>query len=191
MNNIKLLKKLILTSLLMFAFAFALVPLYDVFCDITGLNGKPEMQQAALSNKVDSSRTVTVTFITHAQSGAPFKVSAKQYSLDVSPGEMERVEFVANNLANTDKVMQAIPSVAPGRAAKYLHKVSCFCFNQQPLKAKGGADLPLLFYLDETLPSDIQEVTLSYTIYDITDSVSPQVAKNNMGNGELNNENSI
>ena len=112
----------------------------------------------------------------HAQAGAPFKVKAKRYSVDVSPGEMERIEFIAQNLSSSNKIMQAVPSVAPGRAAKYLHKVSCFCFNQQPLTSKGSADLPLLFYLDETLPNDIHEVTLSYTIYDITADVEGKVA---------------
>ncbi len=191
MNNVKLLKKLILTSLLMFAFAFALVPLYDVFCDITGLNGKPNMEQAQVSAQSDESRSVRVTFITHAQAGAPFKVKAKRYSVDVSPGEMERIEFIAQNLSSSNKIMQAVPSVAPGRAAKYLHKVSCFCFNQQPLTSKGSADLPLLFYLDETLPNDIHEVTLSYTIYDITADVEGKVASNRKRDGELVNENSI
>ena len=121
MENLKLLRKLIITSLLMFAFAFALVPLYDVFCDITGLNGKPNMEQAQASDQHDDSRLITVSFITHAQAGAPFKVKAKRYSVDVSPGEMKRIEFVASNLSGSDKIMQAIPSVAPGRAAKYLH----------------------------------------------------------------------
>ena len=186
-----LLKKLLLACIGMFGFAFALVPLYDVFCDITGLNGKPNMEQAAKSDNKDASRVVTVSFITHAQSGAPFKVKAKRYSVDVSPGEMERIEFVAQNLSSSDKIMQAVPSVAPGRAAKYLHKVSCFCFNQQPLTSQGSADLPLLFYLDETLPNDIHEVTLSYTIYDITEAINGQVASNSKKNGELNNENSI
>ena len=111
--------------------------------------------------------------------------------MDVHPGEVIQTEYLAFNQSGEDLVGQAVPSVSPGTGAAYFNKIECFCFNQQPLKAKGGADLPLLFYLDETLPSDIQEVTLSYTIYDITDSVSPQVAKNNMGNGELNNENSI
>ena len=191
MDNIKLLKKLILASCLMFAFAFALVPLYDVFCDITGLNGKPNMEQAKASGRKDETRLVTVSFITHKHASVPFKVKAERYSVDVSPGEMKRIGFVASNLSNSDKVMQAIPSVAPGRAAKYLHKVSCFCFNQQPLPSLSSADLPLLFYLDEALPDDIYEVTLSYTIYDITDEINGQVVSNSKITGELDSENSI
>ena len=81
--------------------------------------------------------------------------------------------------------------LAPGRAAKYLHKVSCFCFNQQPLPSLSSADLPLLFYLDEALPKILQELTLSYTIYDITDEINGQVVSNSNITGELQSENSI
>ena len=190
MEHVTLLKKLVLAALLMFAFAFALVPLYDVFCDITGLNGKPNMEQAPQSKQSDDTRTITVSFITHAHAGAPFKVKAKRYSLDVSPGEMKQMAFIANNLSNQNKIMQAVPSVAPGRAAKYLHKVSCFCFNQQPLESLGSAELPLLFYLDETIPDDIHEVTLSYTIYDITQELS-QHAYHTVSDGEMTDESSI
>ncbi|MFY8326685.1 cytochrome c oxidase assembly protein [Pseudoalteromonas sp. ZZD1] len=168
MNHAPLLKRLVLICLGMFAFAFALVPLYDVFCDITGLNGKPSLEQAKQSTQVVESRQVDVSFTTHAQSGAPFEVQSQQYSVVVKPGAMREVLFKAKNLSNEDKVMQAVPSVSPGKAAKYLHKMACFCFDQQPLKAGEEVEFTLLFYVDTALPDDVEELTLSYTVFDIS-----------------------
>ena len=175
MNHAPLLKKLLLACLGMFAFAFALVPLYDVFCDVTGLNGKPSLEQAKESETVSIDRQVDVSFTTHAQSGAPFDVQSAQYSVVVQPGAMREVKFTAKNTSNNDKVMQAIPSVSPGKAAKYLHKIACFCFDQQPLKAGEEVEFTLLFYVDTELPDDVEELTLSYTVFDISGHV---VAKN-------------
>lgn len=171
MSHAPLLKKLILACLAMFAFAFALVPLYDVFCDITGLNGKPSMEQAKQSDMVDQQRDVDVSFTTHAQGGAPFQVKSKQYQVSVKPGAMSEVLFTAKNTSDEDKVMQAIPSVSPGKAAKYLHKIACFCFDQQPLKAGQEVEFKLLFYVDNELPEEVQELTLSYTVFDISGQV--------------------
>ncbi|MFC3034855.1 cytochrome c oxidase assembly protein [Pseudoalteromonas fenneropenaei] len=175
MMHSALLKKLVLASLGMFAFAFALVPLYDVFCDITGLNGKPDLTVAAASESVDTSRQIAVSFTTHAQQGAPFSVQAQQFQVEVKPGEIMRVDFVAQNLSQESRVMQAIPSVSPGLASKYLHKMECFCFNQQPMQAGQKQTFPLLFYVDTELPTEIQELTLSYTLFDITDKAQWQV----------------
>ena len=95
MNHAPLLKKLLITCLLMFAFAFAMVPLYDVFCDVTGLNGKPSLEKASASESINTQRQVDVSFTTHAQSGAPFKVQSEQYSVAVQPGAMREVKFSA------------------------------------------------------------------------------------------------
>ncbi|CCQ12719.1 Cytochrome oxidase biogenesis protein Cox11-CtaG,copper delivery to Cox1 [Pseudoalteromonas luteoviolacea B = ATCC 29581] len=170
-----LLKKLIIACLAMFAFAFALVPLYDVFCQVTGLNGKPSLEVAKASSRVDENRLVDVSFTTHAQQGAPFDVSAEQFKVTVKPGEVTKVAFSAANLSQQARVMQAIPSVSPGIASKYLHKMACFCFNQQPMKAGEKQDFELMFYVDTALPSEIEELTLSYTLFDITEQ-SQQVA---------------
>ncbi|WP_165722798.1 MULTISPECIES: cytochrome c oxidase assembly protein [unclassified Pseudoalteromonas] len=176
MTHAPLLKRLVLICIGMFAFAFALVPLYDVFCDVTGLNGKPSLEQAEQSTQIVQNREVGVSFTTHAQSGAPFEVKSKEYSVVVKPGAMREVMFSAKNNSNLDKVMQAVPSVSPGKAAKYLHKIACFCFDQQPLKAGEELEFKLLFYVDTVLPSDIEELTLSYTVFDISEQL---VASNN------------
>ena len=176
MTHAPLLKRLVLICIGMFAFAFALVPLYDVFCDVTGLNGKPSLEQAEQSTQIIQNREVGVSFTTHAQRGAPFEVKSKEYSVVVKPGAMREVMFSAKNNSNLDKVMQAVPSVSPGKAAKYLHKIACFCFDQQPLKAGEELEFKLLFYVDTALPSDIEELTLSYTVFDISEQL---VARNN------------
>lgn len=167
-----LLKRLIIISSLMFVFAFALVPLYDVFCQVTGLNGKPSMKQAKTSESVNTMQQVDVGFITHAQAGAPFKVTSENQRMTVNTGEMNKITFKASNLSDQDLVMQAVPSVSPGLAAQYLHKVECFCFQQQPIKAMESVDMTLLFYVDEELPIEIEEMTLSYALFDISEKIN-------------------
>ncbi|RZM75573.1 cytochrome c oxidase assembly protein [Pseudoalteromonas rubra] len=164
-----LLRKLLLLVLGMFAFAFALVPLYDVFCDITGLNGKVELTAAEASEEQDLARKVDVSFTTHTQGQAPFKVQAETYQVTVTPGTLTEVSFTAENLSVDARIMQAIPSVSPGMAAKYLHKLACFCFDQQSMQARQKMSFTLRFYVDTELPTDIAELTLAYTLYDITD----------------------
>jgi cytochrome c oxidase assembly protein subunit 11 len=183
MGHYALLKKLLLFALTMFAFAFALVPLYDVFCDLTGLNGKPSLEVAKESEQVSNIRTVDVSFTTHAQQSAPFAVKSKQYMVQVKPGEMKEVIFYAKNLSHNARVMQAVPSVSPGKAAKYLHKMACFCFDKQTFAPSEQLEFKLLFYVDTELPDDVKELTLSYTVFDISDSVqaNTNVAKANFG----------
>jgi len=166
-KHTKLFKKLVLASIGMFAFAFALVPLYDVFCDITGLNGKPSLERAKVSAEVDLNRQVDVGFLTHVQNDAPFNVTVDQALVTVKPGEMNQVMFSAHNLSNESRTMQAVPSISPGLAAQYMHKVECFCFTQQILQPGETVDLTLLFYIDTEIATEIKELTLSYTVFDI------------------------
>jgi cytochrome c oxidase assembly protein subunit 11 len=166
-----LLKRLVVISGLMFGFAFALVPLYDVFCQVTGLNGKPSMEKAKVSESVNTSQQVDVDFLTHAKEGSPFKVTTESQRLTVNIGEMNKVTFIARNLSDQDRVFQSVPSVSPGLAAQYLHKVQCFCFEQQALKANEKIEMTLLFYVDEELPIEIEEMTLSYALFDITEKI--------------------
>ena len=172
-NNMrKTTRKLLLVVLLMFGFGFAMVPLYDVFCDITGLNGKTKNQAAEQSNHgIDYSRTVTVQFISRTSSGMPWQFQPMINEIRVHPGEVKVIKFYAKNQATFDTVGQAVPSVSPGQAAVYFQKIECFCFNQQPLKAQDSVEMALQFYIDRDLPQDITTLTLSYTLYDITPKV--------------------
>ncbi len=166
----KTVKQLLLVVFAMFGFGFALVPLYDVFCDITGLNGKTNTVAAIYTaDGIDSSRTITVQFITHNAKQIPWKFKPVVHEIKVHPGERKFVNFYAKNNANYEIVGQAVPSVSPGAAANYFQKIECFCFTQQPLKAGEEVEMGLQFYVDIELPNKITTLTLSYTLYDITD----------------------
>ena len=172
-NNNKTVKKLLLVVVAMFGFGFALVPLYDVFCDITGLNGKTnDTAVAYTASSVDKTRTVKVQFITRNAKGIPWEFEPVINEINVHPGEMKLVSFYAKNNASHDIVGQAVPSVSPGLAANYFHKIECFCFTQQPLSAGKDIEMSLQFYVDLELPTDINTLTLSYTLYDITEKSS-------------------
>jgi len=171
-TNSQVIKKLLLIVFGMFGFGFALVPLYDVFCDITGLNGKTNGTAVSYTaDGVDTSRTVTVQFITRMAKGIPWQFEPVVNEVDVHPGEVKFVNFYAKNESMRDIVGQAVPSVSPGMAASYFQKIECFCFTQQPLKANEDVEMGLQFYVDVDLPLEITTLTLSYTLYDITGSV--------------------
>ncbi|MGB7994558.1 cytochrome c oxidase assembly protein [Photobacterium halotolerans] len=161
----KSLLSLILLSLGMFGFAFALVPLYDVFCEVTGINGKTSNQAAIASEQVDDKRTVTVEFMAYINPGMAWRFEPEVTRLVVHPGETYKVLYSAQNLTQTATVGQAVPSVSPGLGAQYFNKIECFCFNRQPLAAGASAELPLLFYIDPKLPEDINTLTLAYTLF--------------------------
>lgn len=168
-NIQKTAKKLVLVVFAMFGFGFAMVPLYDVFCEITGLNGKTADTAAQVNDKgVDDSRLVTVQFISHLAKGIPWQFEPMVREIQVHPGEMKLVKFYAKNESHSPIIGQAVPSVSPGQAALYFQKIECFCFNHQPLQASEDVEMALQFYVDPELPDDISTLTLSYTLYDVT-----------------------
>ena len=168
--NSKVIKKLVLVIFGMFGFGFALVPLYDVFCDITGLNGKTnDVAVVYADDGIDTSRTITVQFITRTAKSIPWKFEPVTNEIKVHPGEMNFVNFYAKNKSSRAIVGQAVPSVSPGIAAGYFQKIECFCFTQQPLQACDDVEIGLQFYVDLEIPSEITTLTLSYTLYDISD----------------------
>ncbi|RKF13140.1 cytochrome c oxidase assembly protein [Alginatibacterium sediminis] len=167
-TNARLVSKLSIAVVLMFGFGYALVPLYDVFCKITGINGKTEKQASAVSTNVDQQRLINVEFITYVNKDLAWDFDAVTQKVSVHPGESITVNFSATNLSHETTVVQAVPSVSPGRGASYLKKVSCFCFEQQSLAAGESVDMPLLFYVSPDLPSDISTLTLAYTMFPIS-----------------------
>jgi cytochrome c oxidase assembly protein subunit 11 len=158
--------RLVIAAVLMFGFGFALVPLYDIFCEITGINGKTAGQVERIEQVVDTSRTVTVQFVTTNNAGMPWEFEALQEEIQIHPGEWTQVEFWASNPTANDMVGQAVPSVSPSEAASHVQKTECFCFDQQTLKAGEGRKMPLIFSLNPDLPATVQKVTMSYTIFD-------------------------
>lgn len=170
-NHTRSAAKLFVVVLGMFGFGFALVPLYDVFCDITGINGKTSDTAAVYEAvEIDQNRWVTVEFVTRTNTGMPWEFTAQTNRIRVRPGEMNQVDFFARNPANRDIVGQAVPSVSPGTAALYLNKTECFCFEQQPLAAGEETLMPMRFYVDPQLPEKIKVFTVSYTLYDVSES---------------------
>ena len=154
----------------MFAFGYALVPLYRSICQLTGLNGKAEGLVAAQSVKesVDESRLVTVQFTTTVNGGRVWKFAPDQAAIKVHPGKLYTAYFTAQNLEDRNVVGQAVPSVVPWMAASHLHKTECFCFSKQPFKANETKAMPVRFMIDPALPADVDTVTLSYTFFDVT-----------------------
>lgn len=167
----RLLFQLSLAVVGMFAFGFALVPLYDVLCDIAGINGKNSAmlaEAAEIDYGVDESRTVTVQFITTVNQGMPWRFEALDGKVRVHPGELSTVEFVARNDSGRDMIGQAVPSVRPSDAAGYLRKTECFCFSRQPLAADEARTMPMRFVIDPNLPDYVDTINLSYTFFDAT-----------------------
>ena len=167
----KTVKSLFLTTVGMFAFGFLLVPIYDVFCDITGLNGKvtgPSFLSKE-SQEIINHREVLVQFVTHNNASMPWTFKSRVNQTRVMTGEQKEVFFVFKNTTDEDMVAQVIPSVSPGRGAKYFHKTECFCFESQLLHAGESIELPVRFIVDPAIPNDIGSLSLGYTIFDITD----------------------
>lgn len=155
----------------MFGFGFALVPLYDALCQVTGLNGKPAAEAASdVGAMVDRSRTVRVQFVTTVNGGRTWVFRAEDPAVEVHPGELKTVSFYARNLAGADVVGQAVPSVAPWNAARHLRKTECFCFNNQAFAAGEEKHMPVRFVVDPALPADVDTITLSYTFFDVTEA---------------------
>lgn len=167
--NSKLAKKMIWVAAGSLLFAFALVPLYDVLCSITGLNGKTDNNAATLTKaKVDESRTVTVQFTSAVMPGLGWNFYPKQSSVTLHPGQIETVQFEAKNITSQVVVGQAIPSVTPGIASVYLKKIECFCFVNQSLKPGETKVMPLRFFVDPAIPKEVSEMTLSYSFFEAT-----------------------
>lgn len=161
---------LVLAVPVMFAFAvFVMPPLYNVFCEITGIGGKTGGRYVDEAPAVDVERTLKVQFVTTNNGAMPWEFRAPADAVRVHPGESTRVTFYARNPTRHDMVAQAIPSVTPANAAQYLHKTECFCFSRQPLRAGEDAHMPVVFFVDPELPAAVTTITLSYTLFDVTD----------------------
>ena len=165
-SNKKVIGKLLITVVVMFGFGFALVPLYDVFCNLTGLNGKTGSQASSFETyEVDTSREIKVELLTSLNEYMPWEFKAVQDSVKVHPGEPMKVDFLVRNKTDKDMIGQAIPSVSPGIAAKYFQKTECFCFTDQTLKAGEEKVMPVVFIVDPSVSEDVHEITLSYTFF--------------------------
>lgn len=159
----------------MFVFGFALVPIYNSLCKNLGINGKTNTEAIAYDvskAKIATNREVLVEFVATNNSGVTWAFYPKIKKIKVHPGEIVKLSFYAENKTDHRMTVQAIPSVTPGIAAKYLKKTECFCFTQQTLNGHEAMDMPLLFHLDTDLPENVHTVTLSYTLFDVSNRVA-------------------
>ena len=174
--NRQMLFKLLVVTVLMFCFGYALVPAYKAICELTGLNvvtSKNEYGIRALgatkpvenNTQIDYSRTVTIEFDSNAR--GPLRFRPVKNFIEVHPGELNQIIYEVVNEQNQTIVAQAIPSYAPKIATQHFTKLECFCFQQQSLAPKESREMPVMFVIDPNLPKDVKTITLSYTFFEI------------------------
>ena len=178
-HNSTMLGKLAVVVLAMFGFGYALVPIYNAICQMTGVNilalaelvVPGEKAKVPANTQVDTSRTITVEFDAHSR--GPWQFKPAQSSLQVHPGEMMTVMYEFQNTQNRRMAAQAIPSYAPQQAAAHFNKLECFCFNQYTLEAGEKKSWPVVFVIDPKLSKDVRTITLSYTFFEVGGKIPP------------------
>jgi cytochrome c oxidase assembly protein subunit 11 len=171
-QNLKMVGKLAVVAAGMFAFGYALIPIYKHICEVTGINilalGEKQIpggSSAAANSQVDVSRTITVEFDANAR--GPWEFKPAQASIQVHPGQLATVMYEFQKVQNRTMAAQAIPSYAPRQAAAHFNKLECFCFNQYTLEPGEKKQWPVAFVVDPKLPKDVNTITLSYTFFEV------------------------
>jgi cytochrome c oxidase assembly protein subunit 11 len=171
-ENKNLTLKLLAFALGSFAFGFALVPLYNVLCDITGFGDQRALAEQRLSvEKPDDTRTITVDFLAELPSVGSWEFRPTVASMQVHPGRLYETRFFAHNLTGHDTVAQAVPNIAPGKAAGFFRKTECFCFTPQKFTVNEARPMAVRFVIDPAIPKSLDRIVLSYTFYDETTRV--------------------
>lgn len=167
-QNAQLAWRLGVVAVAFVGFGFAMVPLYDAFCRLTGLNGRTNAQPRAVASntQVDASRWVTVEFLSHTMPGTTVALRPAQFSLKAHPGEVVHTTYWVKNEGAEVFVGQAVPSITPAVATNHFQKVECFCFNQQTLQPGEEREMPVVFVVSPELRQDLGTITLSYTFFE-------------------------
>ncbi|RLA22029.1 MAG: cytochrome c oxidase assembly protein [Gammaproteobacteria bacterium] len=167
-NRVRL---LVLLAVGMFGFSFAMVPLYELVCSVTGTNSIATNASTKTSGletrEVDSERWITVEFDATINGNLAVEFRPGTRRLKIHPGEMQSLVYHAKNLTDKKITLQAVPGITPWQATEHLHKIECFCFSQQTLEAGEAVEMPLRFYVDSDLPKQFERMTLSYSIMNI------------------------
>ena len=171
-TNKAVLKKLMLITLGMFGFAYALVPMYNIACD-QGWFIQERIDLSELNTQVDNSRWVTVEFLANVNEKMPWKFEPQQKSIRIHPGALTHVVYQVVNTTDRKIVGQAVPSYGPALAGKYFKKVQCFCFTQQTMKPGEFREMPVVFVVEPNLPKDVNTITLSYTFFELNKDNKP------------------
>jgi len=182
MGNATTLTKLLVVSLMMFGFGFALVPFYYKICEVTGINSGAE-QVLVKNTQVDTSRWVTLEFDANTNAGMPWQFKPAQRIMKVHPGQLVQVEYEVVNTSDRAMVGQAVPSYGPRRAEAFFKKIECFCFTPQTLAAGESRRMPVLFVLDPAMDKDVHTVTLSYTFFESEQKAKTSGLKPALPNG--------
>ena len=167
-SNLALAVKLGFVALFFVGFGFAMVPMYDVFCELTGLNGKTNKvaMVADKNTQVDLSRSVNVEFLSHSMPGVGLTFKPDQFSIRIHPGAISRMNYTVTNTSDQVFVGQAIPSITPAVAAQHFEKLECFCFSQQTFQPGETRSMPVVFVVNPKMDRDLGTVTLSYTFFE-------------------------
>jgi len=163
--------KLSLAVVAMYGFSYALVPIYDTFCEITGLNGKTNDVAYVANDIKEDNRFVTVKFISNVANSAPLYFEPSVSEMTVQVGKPYNTHYVMKNNSSKQLHTTASSSVTPGKHAEYFKKIECFCFNQQTINAGEVKDLGIQFIIDNELPNDSGDIVLSYTMFDISNNI--------------------
>lgn len=177
-ENLRMVGKLAVITVGMFAFGYVLIPIYKHICEVTGINilalserDVPGNGQAGANVKIpknsqiDYSRTITVEFDANAR--GPWQFKPEKSSVKVHPGELASVMYEFQNVQDRRMAAQAIPSYAPRQATAFFNKLECFCFNQYTLEPGEKREWPVSFVIDPRLSKDVTTITLSYTFFEV------------------------
>ncbi len=172
-RNLPMLAKLAAFAVMMFGFGWAMIPLYEAICEVTGINNLTRRDETAVafsrSTQVDETRKVVVEF--DANIHGPWRFKPTVRSVEVHPGELATVEYELVNTVDRTMAGQAIPSYAPQIAGTYFWKLECFCFQQQTLEGGESRRFLVVFVIDPNLPQEVTTITLSYTFFDVAGQV--------------------
>jgi len=159
--------KLLVVVFAMFGFGYLMVPLYNVLCEVTGLNGKTgTISSVEAGQLVAEDRWVNVEFSATVNVSGPWEFKPTQASLMVQPGKTYSISYTATNLLDEPVIGHAVPSVAPRQASKFFSKTECFCFTPQQFEAREEKEMPVVFVIDPALPRSVDSLVLSYTFFD-------------------------
>lgn len=181
-SNRRLALKLLAVAAGMFGFGFAMWPIYNVICDVTGLGGKGVKVDEAGTSEMISDREVTILFDATVNSALPWELQPAEPVAKVRLGEASETTYLAMNDSAEPIAGQAIYTVTPPEASLYFVKTECFCFTRQTLQANESREMPVRFYIKTDLPEHIRELTLSYTFFELEEP--DDVALQNMPPGE-------
>ena len=159
--------RLFVIPIVMFGFGYLMVPIYDVFCDITGINGKTGTISESVASTLEAQkeRTIRVEFTSTVNQEGPWEFKPDTLSMVVHPGQSYTTSYIARNKVDKVLISQSVPSVAPSKAAAHFNKTECFCFTEQKFEALEQRAMPVTFIIDPDVPEDVDTITLSYTLF--------------------------